>query len=60
MPLSKGLSSIRGNMQELMTNIESAGRRKAIVTLARKHNISFEDAQFRQAKAIALSQARKK
>ena len=58
--LKKGPTSIRSNMKELMTNIESEGRRKAIATLAKKHNISFADAQFRQAQAISLKKSREK
>ena len=60
MPLKKGAGSIRGNMVELMNAPASASRKKAIATIARKHNISRKEAQFRQAKAIAISQARKK
>ena len=58
--LKKGPSSIRGNMRELMDNISSEGRMKAIMTIAKNNNISFKEAQFRQAQKIALSQARKK
>lgn len=53
MTLAKGEGSMQANMKELMSNIESAGRRKAIATLAKKHNISFSEAQYRQSQAIA-------
>ncbi len=60
MPLSKGPNSIRKNVAELMKGVQSSSREKAINTIMKKHNISREEAQFRQAKAIAVSQARKK
>ena len=60
-PLFKGPNTIRKNMQELMSSpIQSASRKKAIATIAKKRNISRADARFIQAKAIAVSQARKK
>lgn len=60
MPLSKGKGSIRKNVTELMKPPQSAARKKAINTLAQKHNISLQEAQFRQARAIAIAQSRKK
>lgn len=57
--LSKGPGTIRANVAQLMTPAKSKSRKKAILTLAKKHNISRGDAQFRQAVAIARSQARK-
>jgi len=60
MPLSTGPNSIRKNVSELMNKPKSASRKKAIVTIAKKYNISRKEAQFRQAKAIALAQSRKK
>lgn len=60
MPLVKGPGSIRKNVIELMKGVESASRHKAILTIAKKYNISYEDAQFRQAQRIAQSQARKR
>lgn len=60
MPLLKGPSSIRANVTELMKAPRSAARKKAIVTLSKRRNISRSDAQFAQARAIALTQARKK
>jgi hypothetical protein len=52
-------NGIRNNVNELMSNVESPIRHKAIITLARKHNISYEEAQFRQALAISKSINRK-
>lgn len=61
MPLAKGPTSIRKNVKELMTApIQSASRKKAIATIAKTRGISMEDARFAQAKAIAISQSRKK
>jgi hypothetical protein len=60
MPLKKGQGTIRYNVQELMSKVQSPSRKKAIATIAKKHNISKEDAQWRQAIRISQSQARKK
>ena len=43
-----------------MTGEISPSRRKAIKTLAKRKGMSFSDARFYQAKAIAVSQAKKK
>ena len=59
MPLQSGPGTIKSNVSELMSKVQSPARKKAIVTLAKKHNISLKEAQFRQAKAIAVSQSRK-
>lgn len=59
-PLIKGPGSIRKNVVELMKPPQSAARKKAIMTIAKKNNISRPEAQFKQAKAIAISQSRKK
>lgn len=59
-PLRKGPGSMRANVQELMRAPQSQARKKAILTIAKKHNITRQEAQFRQARAIAISQARKK
>ena len=59
-PLSKGPGTIRKNVQELMNPPQSAARKKAILTIAKKHNIPRRDAQFRQAVKIAQVQARKR
>lgn len=54
MPLSTGVNSIRKNVSELMGNpIQSAARKKAILTIAKKNNISIKEAQFKQALAIS-------
>lgn len=60
MPLKKGPGTIRSNVIELMSKVQSPARKKAISTLASKHNITRKDAQFRQAKAISLSLAKKR
>lgn len=59
-PLLKGQGTIRQNVQELMNPVLSRPRKKAISTIAKKNNISREDAQYRQAVKIAISQSRKK
>lgn len=59
MPLQSGPGSIRKNVSELMGKVQSPARKKAISTLAKKRNISLQDAQFTQARAIAIKMARK-
>ena len=59
MPLKTGPNSIRANVTELMSSpIQSASRKKAIATLAKRRNISRQEARFLQAKAIAITKAR--
>jgi len=58
--LLTGPGTVRANVAALMQPIKFAPRKKAIITLAKKHNISRADAQFKQSVAIARSQARKK
>ena len=60
MPLLKGPGTVRRNVTELMQTPQSASRKKAIITLAKRRNIPRKQAQFVQARAIAASQARKK
>lgn len=60
MELLTGPNTIRKNVQTLMQPAISPARKKAIVTLAKRRNISREDAQFTQARAIARTQSRKK
>jgi hypothetical protein len=60
MPLKRGITSIRSNVTELMKPIQSASRKKAVLTISRKNGISRRQAQFNQALAIARSQSRKK
>ncbi len=61
MPLKKGPGTIRANVSELMNSpIQSASRKRAIATIAKKRNIPRSEARFIQAKAIAISQSRKK
>ncbi len=60
MPLLKGAENIRKNITELTTQpIQSASRRKAIKTLAKRKGISFKEARFRQALAISKQYAKK-
>ena len=58
--LQTGPGTVRKNVTMLMQPVRSKTRKRAISTLAKKHNISLQDAQFRQSLAIARSQARKK
>ena len=58
--LSTGVGTVRSNVAQLMKPPRSQSRKKAILTLARKSNITRADAQFRQAIRIAQSQARKR
>ncbi len=60
MPLKKGAGTVRSNVSELMSGVNSPSRAKAIRTIAKKNNISVKEAQYRQAIRIAQSQARKK
>lgn len=59
-PLLKGKNTSRANITELMKGVQSPARKKAITTLAKKHNITRHEAMLRQAKAIVSSQANKK
>lgn len=59
-PLQKGLGTVRSNVSVLMQPPVSQARKKAISTIAKKNNISRQDAQFRQATRIAQTQARLK
>lgn len=59
-PLKKGSNTVRYNVAELMQPPQSASRKKAIATIARRNNISLKEAQFLQAQRIAQAQARKK
>lgn len=58
-PLAKGPGTIRANVARLMAPAKSQPRKKAILTLAKKHNISAADAQFKQSLAISRTLARK-
>jgi len=61
MPLLKGVKNMKKNYNELTQNpVESASREKAIHTIMKKHNISYDEAVHRQAIRIIQSQARKK
>ena len=60
MTLAKGPSSVRQNVRELMNSVDSESRRKAILTIAKRNNISFQEAQYKQALRIAQAQAKKK
>ena len=50
---------IRTKVSELMNPPKSRSRKRAIITIAKKHNITRGDAQFRQAIVIAKSTNRK-
>lgn len=52
-------NGIRGNVQTLMSSVDSNSRHKAIITIARKNNISYEEAQFKQALRISQKINRK-
>ncbi len=58
--LKKGPGTVRSNVAQLMNPPKSQARKKAILTLSHKHNITRDAAQFRQSVAIARAQARKK
>ena len=61
MPLTRGKNSFNKNYNELTTQpILSPARHKAILTLAKKHNISFQQAKQYQAQRIAQVLATKK
>lgn len=51
--------TIRARVSALMAVPRTRARKKAIITIAKKHNISRTDAQFRQSVAIARTQSRK-
>lgn len=57
--IKPGTGNIRSNVNVLMQPPVSQPRKKAIITIARKNNISRPDAQFRQAIHIAEYYARK-
>lgn len=59
MPLKQGKGTIRTNIKELMSDVQSPARSKAIKTIMKKRGVSQNEAQFIQAKAIALSQVKK-
>jgi hypothetical protein len=52
-------NGIRGNVKELMGDVLSPIRHKAILTIAKKNNISYEEAQYKQSLRIAKSINRK-
>lgn len=58
MPLPKS-NTIRQNVSELMKPPQSQARKKAIITISKRNNISRSDAQFKQALAIARNISRK-
>lgn len=61
MPIKKGSSkkTISKNIKELMTKKPSKTRSKAINTIAKKKGITKDKAKLIQAKAIAMSSAKK-
>lgn len=50
---------IRTKVTQLMAPPRSKARKKAIITIAKKHNVPRSQAQFIQAVSIAKSQNRK-
>lgn len=58
-PKSALRPTITENVQSLLTGAVGTTRQKGIITLARRKNISREDAKFHQALKIAASQSRK-
>lgn len=48
-------SQLRSKVTQLMGPIRSKARKKAIITISKKHNITRQAAQFRQSLAIAKS-----
>lgn len=61
MPIKKGSSqkTISANIRELIKDKSGKTRKKAIATLAKKQGISKQEAERKQAIAIALSSASK-
>lgn len=53
-------TSIRSNVEKLMTDKMGKTRRRGVLTLAKKRNISINDARFHQAVKISQKLARKK
>lgn len=60
-PLKKGIDSIRTNVQALTSlPVKSKARKKAILTITKKRNVTRVDAKFINSLAIAKSLAKKK
>ncbi len=61
MPIKKGSSqkTISGNIRELMKDKPGKTRKKAIASIAKKQGITKQEAERKQAIAIALSSAGK-
>ena len=59
MSLKNGPENMRSNYNELMNNVDSASRHRAIMTIAKKHNITYEAAKHKQALRIIQSKASK-
>lgn len=57
--LKNGPGSMRNNMEVLLGAVESNTRHKAILTLAKRKGISYEEAQQYQATRIAQSRLAK-
>lgn len=60
MALKKGVENMNANYNELMANVNSPARKKAILTLAKKHNISIAEATHRQSLQIIQRMAQQK
>jgi hypothetical protein len=60
MSLKKGLKNANKNFAELMGGVESSSRHKAILTIAKRKRISYNQAKEYQANKIVQSLAFKK
>ncbi len=58
-PLKRGLGTIRSNVTKLMTGPVGQTRQRAIATLAKRRNMTLDEARFHQAVRISQTQARK-
>lgn len=57
--MKSGPGSFNKNVRVLMGKVESTGRHKAILTLAQRLGVSYEEAQQYQAERIAQSREAK-
>jgi hypothetical protein len=58
MPLDKK-NGIRENTKTLMSSVDTPARHKAILTIMKKHNMSYDEALFHQSMRISQSINRK-
>ncbi len=59
MTLKNGPNAMRSNYNELMANVDSPARHKQIMSIAKKHNITYDAAKHKQALAIIKSKAQR-